>query len=120
MAGKSSKWAAFPHDAKAFAYAGDALKKAWPTLHAGDNEPYPDLKRAQALLDAAGKAAKGLDATSLSTKLQDAWRAFHHGDFQAAFEAGEALGPLGASVAVKALGIHATYLVDRSEEHTSE
>ncbi len=116
MAGKSSKWAAFPHDAKAFAYAGDALKKAWPSLHAGDTEPYPDAKRAQALLDAAGKSAKGLDAATLSAKLQDAWRAFHRGDFQAAFEAGEALGPLGASVAVKALGIHATYLVDDDTE----
>jgi tetratricopeptide (TPR) repeat protein len=116
MAGKSSKWATFPHDAKGFAYAGDALKKAWLSLHAGDNEPYPDAKRAQALLDAAGKSAKGLDAAALSAKLQDAWRAFHHGDFQAAFEAGEALGPLGASVAVKALGIHATYLVDGDAE----
>ena len=116
MAGKSSKWAAFPHDNKAFAYAGDALKKAWPALHAGDNEPYPDAKRAQALLDAAGKSAKGLDAATLSTKLQDAWRAFHHGDFQSAFETGEALGPLGTSVAIKALGIHATYLVDDDAE----
>ncbi len=32
-------WTAFPHDAKAFTYAGDALKKGWPTLHAGDTEP---------------------------------------------------------------------------------
>ena len=48
MAGKSNKWAAFPHDAKAFAYAGDALKKAWPLLHAGDCEPFPDAKRAPA------------------------------------------------------------------------
>ena len=116
MAGKSSKWAAFPQDAKNFAYTGDALKKAWSGLHAGDNEPYPDLKRAQALLDAAGKAAKGLDAAALSNTLQEAWRAFHRGDFQAAFEAGEALGPLGASVSVKALGIHATYLVDDDAE----
>lgn len=117
MAGKSSKWAPFPHDAKAFAYAGDALKKAWPALHAGDNEPYPDAKRAQALIDAAGKAAKGLDAANLSVKLQDAWRAFHRGDFQTAFETGESLGALGASVAVKALGIHATYLVkDEAEQ----
>ena len=116
MAGKSSKWAAFPHDAKAYAYTGDALKKAWNALHAGDNEPYPDAKRAQALIDAAGKAAKGLDAGTLATRLQDAWRSFHHGDFQAAFESGEALGPLGASVAVKALGIHATYLVDDDAE----
>ena len=107
----ASKWATFPHDAKAFAYTGDTLKKAWPKLHAGDCEPFPDTKRAATLLKAAGKAAPKLDADALTTALQDAWRAFHHGDFQAAFEAGEALGPIGASVATKALGIHATYLV---------
>ena len=110
-------WAAFPHDAKGFTYDGDALKKAWPKLHAGDGEPYPDDKRAAALIAAAGKAApKGLDAKALAAALQDAWRAFHRGDFKAAFEAGEALGPVGASVATKALGIHATYLVDDDDE----
>lgn len=112
-----SAWAAFPHDAKAFAYAGDALKKAWPKLHAGDAEPFPDSKRAAALIKAAGKAApKGLDADALAEALQDAWRAFHRGDFKAAFDAGEALGPVGASVAVKALGIHTTHLVDDDAE----
>ena len=115
MASKSS-WAAFPHDAKAYAYAGDALKKAWPKLHAGDCEPFPDDKRAAALLKAAGKAAPKLDAAALATALQDAWRDFHHGDFKAAFDAGNALGAVGASVASKALGIHATYLVDDDAE----
>lgn len=110
-------WAAFPHDAKGFAYAGDALKKAWPKLHAGDCEPYPDAKRAQALIDAAGKAApKGKDAAALAEALQEAWRAFHRGDFKAAYDAGVALGPVGASVATKAIGIHATYLVDDDKE----
>ncbi len=115
MAAKSG-WAAFPHDAKAYAYAGDALKKAWPKLHAGDVEPFPDAKRAQSLIDAAGKAAKSAKADALAAELQDAWRAFHRGDFKAAFDAGSALGPLGASVAVKAIGIHATYLVDDEDE----
>lgn len=110
MAAKSA-WAAFPHDAKGYAYAGDALKKAWPKLHAGDCEPFPDAKRAAALLKAAGKAAPKLDADALAEALQDAWRAFHRGDFKAAHDAGVALGAIGASVAVKALGIHATYLV---------
>ncbi len=112
---KKSGWPAFPH--AAIDFGGDRLKKAWPALHAGDCEPWPDDKRAAALLKAAGKAApKGLDAASLATRLQDAWRAFHAGDFHAAFEAGEALGPIGASVAVKALGIHATYLLDDETE----
>lgn len=110
-------WAAFPHDAKPFAYDGDALKKAWPKLHAGDCEPFPDDKRAAALIAAAGKSApKGMDAKALAAALQDAWRAFHRGDFKAAYEAGEALGPVGASVATKAIGIHATYLVDDDGE----
>ncbi len=110
-------WAAFPHDAKTFQYGGDALKKAWPKLHAGDCEPYPDDKRAAGLIKAAGKAApKGLDAAALASALQEAWRAFHRGDFKAAFEAGEALGPVGASVATKAIGIHATYLIDGDAE----
>ena len=115
MAAKSA-WAAFPHDATGYAYAGDALKKAWPKLHAGDCEPFPDAKRAAALLKAAGKAAPKLDAEALADALQDAWRAFHRGDFKAAHDAGVALGPIGASVAVKALGIHATYLVDDEGE----
>ena len=115
MAAKSA-WAAFPHDAKGYAYAGDALKKAWPKLHAGDCEPFPDAKRAAALLKAAGKAAPKLDAEALAAALQDAWCAFHRGDFKAAHDAGVALGPIGASVAVKALGIHATYLVDDEGE----
>ena len=112
-----SAWAAFPHDAKAFAYSGDALKKAWPKLHAGDCEPFPDAKHAAALIKAAGKAApKGLDADGLASALQGAWRDFHAGNFKAAYEAGEALGPVGASVAAKAIGIHATYLVDDDAE----
>src|SRR5690606_21003345 len=102
----------FPHDAKAYAHAGAALEKAWPKLHAGDCEPWPDDRRAAALLEAAGKAGPKLDAPALATALQDAWRAFHRGDFKTAFDAGSALGPVGASVAVKAIGIHATYLVD--------
>lgn len=112
----SSAWAPFPFDATPYAYPGDALKKAWPKLHAGDTEPYPDVKRAAALLKAAGKAAPKLEAEALASALQEAWRAFHRGDFQTAFSAGEALGPVGASVAVKAIGIHATYLVEDDDE----
>lgn len=106
----------FPHDAEGFAYAGDSLKKAWSKLHAGDGEPYPDAKRAQALLDAVGKAPKDMTADALAMQLQEAWRAFHRGDFKTAFDAGEALGALGASVAVKAIGIHASYLVEDDAE----
>lgn len=117
MASKKSGWAKFPHDQKAFDFSGDKLKKAWPSLHSGDCEPYPDDKRAAALIKAAGKAApKGLKAEELASQLQQAWAAYHHGDFQQAFELSEALGPVGASVACKAMGIHTTYLVDDEDE----
>jgi tetratricopeptide (TPR) repeat protein len=120
MAKSKDSWAAFKPEGKALDFAGEKLHKAWKELHAGDGEPYPDDKRAAALIKAAGKAApKGLDAKALAGALQEAWRAFHAGDFRAAFEAGEKLGPVGASVAVKALGIHATYLVDDDAEQES-
>ena len=114
---KKSGWAKFPHDNKAFNYAGDRLEKAWQTLHAGDGEAFPDAKRAAALVKASGKTApKGLDAAAVARQLQDAWRAFHYGEFERAFETGQALGPIGASVAIKAIGIHANYLVDDVNE----
>lgn len=117
MATKKTSWAKFPHDNKAFEVAGDKLKKAWPQLHAGDGELFPDDKRAAALIKAAGKSApKGMDAAVLAERLQSAWQCFHHGDFEKAFDTGEALGPVGASVAIKAIGIHASYLVDDEAE----
>jgi tetratricopeptide (TPR) repeat protein len=117
MASKKSGWAKFPHEQKAFDFSGDKLKKAWASLHSGDTEPYPDEKRAAALIKAAGKSApKGLNAEQLASELQQAWTAYHRGDFQQAFELSETLGPVGASVACKAVGIHATYLVDDEDE----
>ena len=44
-------WAAFPYKDKAFDYAGDKLAKAWPKLHAGDQEPFPDQTHIAALLE---------------------------------------------------------------------
>ncbi|MEX2149052.1 MAG: hypothetical protein WD793_02475 [Steroidobacteraceae bacterium] len=82
---------AFPYDPKPYSYDGDALKKAWGRLHAGDREPYP---------------ASGKDAAVL----QQAWRAFHRGDFADAIAAGAKLGARGATVANKAAAVAATYL----------
>lgn len=107
-------WAAFPYPDRAYDYAGDKLAKSWKALHAGDQEPFPDEKHVAALLKANPKLGK--DAAKLAAQLQDAWRAFHRGDFHDAYEAGVALKALGASVAVKAGGIHATYLVDSDKE----
>jgi tetratricopeptide (TPR) repeat protein len=109
-----SNWAPFPHPDKGFDYAGDKLAKAWPRLHAGDQEPFPDEKHVAKLLKANAKLGK--DAGKLATQLQDAWRAFHRGDFQQAHDTGTTLKALGASVAIKAGGIHATYLVANDKD----
>jgi tetratricopeptide (TPR) repeat protein len=78
------KWKAFAHPSKSFAYAGDALKKNWERLHAGDCEPFP--KEAGA---------------------QEAWRLFHQGKFAEAVEAGLAAGGAGLTAANKAQAIYA-------------
>ena len=109
-----STWAAFPHPDKAFDYAGDKLAKAWPKLHAGDQEPFPDEKHIAKLLNANAKLGK--DAGKIAARSQDAWRAFHRGDFHEAYEAGVALKALGASVAIKAGGVHAAYLVKSDKD----
>lgn len=103
-------WAAFPHADKAYDLAGDKLAKAWPKLHAGDQEPFPDEKHVAAVFKAQPKPGK--DAAATATALQDAWRAFHRGDFEQAYHTGVGLGAIGASVAIKAGGIHGAYLVD--------
>jgi tetratricopeptide (TPR) repeat protein len=87
----TAKPPAFPYDSKPYSYDGDQLKKAWARLHAGDREPYP---------------VSGKDAAAL----QQAWRAFHRGDFADAIGAGAKLGARGASVANKAAAVAATYL----------
>jgi tetratricopeptide (TPR) repeat protein len=88
----AKKWAKFPHAGSAYSYEGAALKTSWPRLHCGDCEPFPKDPAAQ-----------------------DAWRAFHAGDFQSAVEAGLAVGGAAVNAAVKAQSIYANY-VDKNEK----
>jgi tetratricopeptide (TPR) repeat protein len=80
----ATKWKAFPHPAKAFAYAGDALKKSWDKLHRGDCEAWPREAGAQ-----------------------EAWRLFHQGKFAEAVAAGLDAGASGMNAANKAQAIYA-------------
>ena len=109
-------WAAFSHASKAFDYAGDKLQKHWAELHAGDQEPFPSEARVVNLLKPNPKLAKGATAATIAGTLQDAWRAFHRGDFEKADALGTGLGVLGANVANKAMGIHAARLVEAEKE----
>ncbi len=112
----TKKWAAFTHPSKNFDYRGEKLLKAWPSLHAGDQEPFPDDERVQRLMKANGKLGKAKDAPAIAQQLQEGWAAYHLGEFQAAYEIGDGLGLVGATLANKAMGIHTVYLVEDEKE----
>jgi tetratricopeptide (TPR) repeat protein len=80
-------WSKFPYAEKSYIYAGAALKKNWDRLHRGDREPFP-----------------------ADEQVQEAWRLYHQGAFQQAYELGLSLGLPGCAVANKAAVIYATYL----------
>lgn len=105
-----SAWKTFPYPDKAYVYAGAALKKNWAALHRGDCEPFPDEAWVKKTIGLHPKLDPKMPAAKAAEALQDAWRAYHAGDFAAAVEQGEALGPLGYNVANKAANIYATYL----------
>lgn len=83
-------WKPLPDDLKSagaaqrWHYEGEALRAHWARLHAGDAEPYP-----------------------VKAALQDAWRAFHAGDFHRAMKLGLAQGVDGYAVAHKASCVYA-------------
>jgi tetratricopeptide (TPR) repeat protein len=110
MAAKQAKWNKFEGLTYGFDYEGPALKKNWARLHRGDCESFPDAAYLKKIVDKhPGLKPKKPNAEAAST-LQDAWRAYHRGDFHEAFTLGQSLGPLGANVANKAENIQATYL----------
>lgn len=108
-----SDWNAFPHPSPVFDYAGDKLKRAWPDLHRGDRAPYCDVDSVETWIEQAPDSVpEGFDGDigALAARMQDAWRAFHQGDFEAAVEQADSCGILGHAPANKACGIYATYL----------
>lgn len=75
-----------------FAFDASSLKQQWSRLHAGDCEPWPTQGRCQT-----------------------AWRNFHRGNFQKAFDAGMELGDAGQTVAFKAACVYAGHLEPREK-----
>jgi tetratricopeptide (TPR) repeat protein len=105
-----TNWKPFPHVSAAYDYAGEKLKKNWARLHRGDCESFPDETWTAAICARhEGLAPKGGSAKAATT-LQEAWRAYHRGDFARAVELGASIGPLGSAVASKASNIYASYL----------
>jgi tetratricopeptide (TPR) repeat protein len=104
------EWKKLPHPSKAFIYDGVALKKHWHRLHRGDREPFPDAGALEKLVDAHPALEPPASIAEAAEAVQDAWRAFHRGDFQEAVETGLKAGLLGFNAANRASNIYATYL----------
>jgi predicted Zn-dependent protease len=115
MAAKQAKWNTFDGDTEGFDYDGPALKKNWAVLHRGDCEPFPDPAYLRKLVEKHPALKPGTPIAEAASTLQDAWRAYHRGDFHQAFTLGQSLGLIGANVVNKAENIQATYL-----EHDQE
>jgi len=118
----SEHWTPFPDPRPAFDFAGERLREVWPLLHAGDREPFPDRENIAGLIAAEarlGDTAFGTDAEKIAAELQDAWRAFHRGEFRDAFERGLGAGPLGQAVAITADGVQAFFLEARDSDKTA-
>lgn len=120
MTKASEKWKPFPHDSKPFHYAGAKLKSHWERLHLGDREPFPDETTLERLIE-THRALKPEGPLKTTAKtLQDAWRAYHEGDFGKAVENGLSAGRLGYNVANKAVNIYATYLETDHDRRSAE
>lgn len=95
-------WLAFPHDNSNYSYTPETLHQHWSQLHSGDRVIWPDAESLsqQGVDDAEQKAAQ----------LQQAWCAFHRGDFEQAVQLADQAGIWGHAAANKASGIYADYL----------
>ena len=103
--GKSGRGA----KSRRYLYRGAALRDQLADLHRCDREPWPDAQSISALAHGHPSAASGLEtlggALPVAAQLQDAWRAFHAGEYGHAIERGVKLGPFGAAVASKAAAV---------------
>jgi tetratricopeptide (TPR) repeat protein len=108
-----SNWNTFPYDASAFSYTDEQLSNTWTRLHRGDQVEFPDADCIRQCLEISPGAAPAEfdgDIEVLAKNLQDAWRYFHGGEFEAAVGLACLCGALGHAPANKAEGIYASYL----------
>ncbi len=106
-----TQWAALPEEAAVFDFSGEVLRRQWGALHAGDRVPWPDESQVTAVLDLLPAASHPSGkADQIAAKMQQAWRAFHAGDFAAAAAGAKALGVLAHAAANKAACIYADHL----------
>lgn len=104
-------WKRFPYGDRIYRYGGTALQSNWTRLHRGDREPYPSAETVGALLRANPALASSVPVPEVVVPmLEDAWRAYHAGDFADAVDRGLAAGPVGLVVSARAAAVYASHL----------
>ena len=104
-------WKRFPYGDRIYRYGGTALASNWSRLHRGDQEPYPTAESVAGLLRAnPGLNAHVADPAVTVSLVEDAWRAYHAGDFADAVDYGLSAGPVGMVVAARAAAVYASHL----------
>ncbi|MCK6392110.1 hypothetical protein [Zoogloea sp.] len=104
-------WKRFPYGDRIYRYGGTALQSNWLRLHRGDREPYPSADSLGALLQANPALQPSVAAPEIVVPLlEEAWRAYHAGDFADAVDRGLAAGPVGLVVSARAAAVYASHL----------
>lgn len=117
-AGRRS-WKRFPFGNRVYRYGGTALSSNWARLHRGDREPYPGPGSLQALLAANPALQPHVpDPEAALPLIEEAWRAYHAGDFADAVEHGLAAGPVGLVAAARAAVVYAAHLEEDEPRRT--
>ncbi|MDD2668395.1 MULTISPECIES: hypothetical protein [Zoogloea] len=104
-------WKRFPYGDRIYRYGGTALSSNWARLHRGDLEPYPTTDSLAELLGTNPELMPHApDLAAIVALIEDAWRAYHAGDFADAVDYGLAAGPVGMVVAARAAAVYASHL----------
>jgi tetratricopeptide (TPR) repeat protein len=117
-----NKWNAFPHTSSEYNYEGDALKANWEQLHLGNKELYPSedyVKQLCATYSALKQSLPHEEMAKIAEDLQQAWRLYHRGEYQQAYEMGISLGVIGYLVASRSQSMYAYYLEDNESRKRS-
>lgn len=128
---QAEQWNAYPAELPQFDYSGSALQENWAVLTQGPQQAWPDetflgemlaqypklatAHKEQAQAEHAHPALKATledNFVPLAEALQNVWRLHFEGKYQAAYEQGMQLGPIGAIPGLYAKMTHTSLLVD--------
>lgn len=136
----ATDWEKYPEDLPSFSFEGERLQQEWSSLTSVTKVEFPDeawLKEMMVtyprlahrmMVDgskpdahpAVFNAIQNSDYAPLAAELQQVWRLHFSGEFEKAYEHGMALGTFGEIPAIYSRLIHATLLIEDSDDKMEE